>query len=123
MQTSKEVNWFHYEISSSGSLVEPDISKKQQKRACHHCRKAHIGKRLIDRSYDLTLFVGCDGGRPCINCVKKKRHCFEFEGAPQQSMKPVKQKSHGRKSKTANRVSKHNDDDDDDGGDCLHSHC
>jgi hypothetical protein len=32
--------------------------------SCHHCRRNHIA---------------CDGLRPCSNCIKKKRDCFDYD--------------------------------------------
>lgn len=45
---------------------QPISKKKRAKRntACHHCRKNHIS---------------CDGHRPCANCVKRERTCFDYD--------------------------------------------
>jgi len=54
--------------SSSGTSTTTKTNKKSRPNkagpSCHHCRRNHIG---------------CDGNRPCSNCVRKKRPCFDYD--------------------------------------------
>jgi PAS domain-containing protein len=48
--------------NSAASKKTPGSNKKGP--SCHHCRQSHIG---------------CDGQRPCQNCVRKNKICFDYD--------------------------------------------